>query len=31
MPQEGYDFDPDICPYNPNNEVKNNNGTRTNL
>ena len=22
MPQEGYDFDPDTCPYNPDNEKK---------
>jgi hypothetical protein len=22
MPQEGYDFDPDTCPYNPDNEGK---------
>lgn len=24
MPQEGYDFDPDTCPYNPDNEGKTN-------
>lgn len=22
MPQEGYDYDPDTCPYNPDNEKK---------
>lgn len=22
MPQEGYDFNPDTCPYNPDNEGK---------
>ena len=25
MPQEGYDFNPDTCPYNPDNEKKSNN------
>lgn len=23
MPQEGYNFNPDTCPYNPDNEDKN--------
>lgn len=23
MPQEGYDYNPDICPYNPDNDKKN--------
>jgi len=22
MPQEGYDYNPDTCPYNPDNEGK---------
>lgn len=22
MPQEGYDYDPDTCPYNPDNDNK---------
>lgn len=24
MPQEGYDYNPDTCPYNPDNEGKTN-------
>ncbi len=23
MPQEGYDYNPDTCPYNPDNDKKN--------
>lgn len=28
MPQEGYDYDPDTCPYNPDNESKANDTPR---
>ena len=27
MPQEGYDYDPKTCPWNPDNEKKKNNET----